>query len=622
MHTEHSTASESLDGGWPMTRRFSLRRTGTLLLAGALLFALAGDRGITATAQGIDPLEVLNLQVKPNVIVALDTSGSMEHLANNSNTGYGGDHQRSKMWQAKQVLKAVFQANETKASFMFGVYDYASDANPRGNMAVNNIGGTGTPNRFVYSTQSWAAGTFPNPACTVDPASCPAPNPATVTIASAEGPSPHMATVTDELYVNSLYAYQWIQSSGGVVNNTLRFSEASPAKTCTVTVANDFYTSGALLATAIQTAMRSCAGTANFYSVVYGAGTRTVNIASITRATTVATVTTSTPHGFANGASVTIAGATPAGYNGAKTITCVLDDDQFTYTVVNTLTTPATGTKTATIALGAANTFTFQGTGTSSFTLQWSQAASTIRGVLAAGTTDRTVAANGSWATGDARINLLRRTTAQDWVENYDPDGASTTLVPVLDNPSPIRDVTTYNLDAHKYWNGETVFVDSTGASCDIVPGAPTNPPSVTLQRTASCASGAASAEAANKATFSWGGGLVAHRAPGPAMGFDSKVPLIPCDQTTPLQFTGIAPFLENQVPLTAAGSILGYSEVPDGTGKVAHDPERGRRGRERRNAAGPDPQRREGALRLRDRPVAHGPGRPRSRLSTPSRTT
>ena len=51
------------------------------------------------------------------------------------------------------------------------------------------------------------------------------------------------------------------------------------------------------------------------------------------------------------------------------------------------------------------------------------------------------------------------------------------------------RDVTTYNLDAHKYWNGETVFVDSTGASCDIVPGPSTNPPSVTLQRTASCAS-------------------------------------------------------------------------------------------------------------------------------------
>ena len=231
MHAEHSTVSESLDGGWPMTRRFSLRRTGTLLLAGALLFALAGDRGITATAQGIDPLEVLNLQVKPNVIVALDTSGSMEDTPYVT-SGYGGDHQRSKMWQAKQVLKSVFQANQDKAAFMFGNYRFATAANPVGNMVlrVNAV-----PNRFVYSTQSWAAGTFPNPACTVDPTSCPTPNPATVTL-PVEGPSPSMATTN--LFLNSLYAFQWIQSSGGVFNDTLVFSETAPAKTCTAKVAN------------------------------------------------------------------------------------------------------------------------------------------------------------------------------------------------------------------------------------------------------------------------------------------------------------------------------------------------------------------------------------------------
>ena len=251
MHTEHSTVSESLDGGRPMTRRFSLRRTGTLLLAGTLLFVLAGDRGITANPQGIDPLEVLNLQIKPNVIVALDTSGSMEdtpYVGNN----YGGDHQRSKMWLAKQVLKAVFQANQDKAAFMFGVYRFSSAANPVSNMTLRV---NAAPNRFVYSAQSWAAGTFPNPACTVDPTSCPTPNPATVTL-PAEGPSPSMAGTN--LYLNSLYAFQWIQNSGGVVNNTLVFNEG--ATTCTVQVAPDFYVSGAALATAIETAMNSCAG--------------------------------------------------------------------------------------------------------------------------------------------------------------------------------------------------------------------------------------------------------------------------------------------------------------------------------------------------------------------------
>jgi hypothetical protein len=567
MKTQKPTASEPLDGGLPMTRRFPLQRSGMLLLAGALLFVLAGDRGITATAQGIDPLEVLNLQIKPNVIVALDTSGSMEDTPYVGNP-YGGDHQRSKMWLAKQVLKSVFQANQDKAAFMFGVYRFSSAANPVKNMTqvVN-----GTPNRFVYSAQSWEAGTYPNPACTVDPSTCPTPNPATVTL-PAQGPSPSMETTN--LFLKSLYAYQWIQNSGGVVNNALRFSEASPAKTCTVNVATDFYTSGAALATAIQTAMRSCAGTANLYTVVYGAGTRVVNVTSITRATTVATVTTSAPHGFPNGASVTIAGATVAGYNGAKTIT-VTGTNTFTYTVVNTLATPAVGTITASIALGTANDFTFQGTGASAFTLQWSNAATTIGGVLAAGTTDRTVAANGSWGTGDARINLLSRTTGNILTETFDPDGPSSTLAPTLDNPSPSRVVTTYNLDAQKFWNGETVFVDSSGNACDIVPGTATNPPTVTLELTTNCASGAASADATNKASFSWGGGLVGTAA-GTCQGFSSKVPLIPCDQLTPPQYTGISPYLENQLLLTAAGSLAGYSEKTDGTGSVVTNPTTG----------------------------------------------
>ena len=95
-----------------------------------------------------------------------------------------------------------------------------------------------------------------------------------------------------------------------------------------------------------------------------------------------------------------------------------------------------------------------------------------------AGATDQTVAANGSWTTAsDPRINLLARTAGNVLpTEHYDPDGASTTLVPALDKPSPERDTTTYNLDAQKYWNGETVFVDSTGHACDIVPGTPSGP--------------------------------------------------------------------------------------------------------------------------------------------------
>src|SRR5215510_10726258 len=150
---------------------------------------------------------------------------------------------------------------------MFGTYRYSgATPDPRGDMTAGSIAGTGTPTRFVYSAQSWSAGTFTNPACTVDPLTCPSPNPATVTV-PVQGNSPSMATT--ELFVNQLYAFQWIQNGGGVVNNTLVFSE-NGGPTCTVNVTPDFYISGAAVATAIQTAMNSCAGRGNTYIVSYG----------------------------------------------------------------------------------------------------------------------------------------------------------------------------------------------------------------------------------------------------------------------------------------------------------------------------------------------------------------
>lgn len=67
---------------------------------------------------------------------------------------------------------------------------------------------------------------------------------------------------------------------------------------------------------------------------------------TITRSGTTATATTvSEPHGFANGASVGIAGADQAEYNGDKTITYISATSfSFTVTVTNNVTTPATGT--------------------------------------------------------------------------------------------------------------------------------------------------------------------------------------------------------------------------------------------------------------------------------------
>jgi hypothetical protein len=69
-------------------------------------------------------------------------------------------------------------------------------------------------------------------------------------------------------------------------------------------------------------------------------------VASLTRASTTATVTTSAPHGFLTGDSITIIGAIPAGYNGTYTIVST-GASTFTFTTDSALSTPATGTITS-----------------------------------------------------------------------------------------------------------------------------------------------------------------------------------------------------------------------------------------------------------------------------------
>lgn len=77
--------------------------------------------------------------------------------------------------------------------------------------------------------------------------------------------------------------------------------------------------------------------------------TPVLNVSSLTRISTTATVTTTIKHGYSNSNNVIISGATPIGYNGTYQI-AVIDDYTFTYTVASTLTTPATGTIFATLA--------------------------------------------------------------------------------------------------------------------------------------------------------------------------------------------------------------------------------------------------------------------------------
>jgi hypothetical protein len=65
-------------------------------------------------------------------------------------------------------------------------------------------------------------------------------------------------------------------------------------------------------------------------------------VTSVTRALNTVTVVTATAHGYATGQDVTLAGASPAAYNGRWNIT-VLDETTFAFALFTAATTPATG---------------------------------------------------------------------------------------------------------------------------------------------------------------------------------------------------------------------------------------------------------------------------------------
>jgi hypothetical protein len=134
-------------------RKF-LARVGALGLLSGLVLLTGGDRGAWTAppGTGIDPLEILNLQIRANAIVVLDSSGSMGQSLGGSELG--GDALGSKFYQAKQVMKQVIQDNERKVSFQFGQYVQPGAPASGGPLpAQMTLPPTGV-GRFVYVTDS------------------------------------------------------------------------------------------------------------------------------------------------------------------------------------------------------------------------------------------------------------------------------------------------------------------------------------------------------------------------------------------------------------------------------------------------------------------------------------
>jgi hypothetical protein len=426
-----------------MKSRFLVKRILATFLGAGLLFVLVGDRAMTATPLGIDPLEVLNLQIKPNVLIVLDTSGSMNDSVGNNTLG--GDHPDSKIGSAKLVMRQALVNNESKVNMMFGTYTNDGSNFARTTVASNS----GNQDHFSYWSDS---GRFPS---------------------MAGGAAPNI-----QLTANQTYAFQIIGNgtapSPRTNNNLLYFTEnVAPSAVCTATVPPRFYLSGNDLAAVMQTAMNAatCSGTAR----------------------------------------------------------------------ANTYTVTWSGT-----------TFTFaRNTGTRTFRMDWGTTTNSIRGVL-----NRVVATTGygtSIPSGDARYNIMRRTTGTNFTEG---------------TPS----VTYYELITGRFFNGETFYVQSNGNVCDMTTGAPsTTLPLVNLQlitgnncpAPAASFAGTTGTLSGTAVRFDSAGGLANASSGGgwggngvSCRGFQLRTQLRACDNTTGQALAINTPFLEPEWQIaTAAGA-------------------------------------------------------------------
>jgi hypothetical protein len=103
-----------------------LARILSLGVVAACLLVTVGDRAhaiLLPPGTGIDPLDILDVQVKNNVLIVLDTSGSMKWPTNIDNFSVGGDDPTSRLFQAKAAIRAVVNANQTRLNFGLASYN-------------------------------------------------------------------------------------------------------------------------------------------------------------------------------------------------------------------------------------------------------------------------------------------------------------------------------------------------------------------------------------------------------------------------------------------------------------------------------------------------------------------
>ena len=124
-------------------------------LALGIGFLGAGDRGSaqTSTLFGVDPFEVLNLQIKNNVLFVLDTSGSMSWVLEGAGTRPSSDDPSARLYQAKRAIESVIQQNVGTVSMGFATFNILKS---QSRLDDDNEG------MLVYVTQDAAGANFSN----------------------------------------------------------------------------------------------------------------------------------------------------------------------------------------------------------------------------------------------------------------------------------------------------------------------------------------------------------------------------------------------------------------------------------------------------------------------------
>ncbi len=153
MATEALVNDRAFDSARAPRVRRGWRRPLAAGVAIALVGLLAGDRGAQTAnlVQGIDPLEILDLEVKPNVLFVVDSSSAMG-LNPNGRTNVGGDDPLSRFYGTKQALRELIADNDGKANF--GIIDLNADQT---RLALNDVTGRRGPLIYVSTDQTGSA---------------------------------------------------------------------------------------------------------------------------------------------------------------------------------------------------------------------------------------------------------------------------------------------------------------------------------------------------------------------------------------------------------------------------------------------------------------------------------